>query len=132
MKESYIPPAQPPQTETSFPFTIARGGRFKNDYAMPMYSNREFNAGFVYLNLLMDITDARKHHESSVMVDDKPLPLPVAKKLCEDLKTEFHKAIADEIGAKGRMGHIEVNRRAKNILASLMNTSYVDPDIGRF
>lgn len=114
-----------PFTDTEHEAIVSYGGSFQNDERMPLYSDREFNAAFRYLNLLTDITQARKTGLTTVEVEGRTQRLEIAERRRNELKKEFYDITAEELRSSNpKATPAEIRQRAHDTLASLMDTSY--------
>ncbi len=119
MKKEIVP------TDIGIDGEITYGGSFKGDHEMPLYSTREFDAAFSYLDLLMEIKQARSHNFKHVNVKGEEMPMAKAERNRDHLKREFRNTVAAVAREEDpAVTQADINRRAHDVLASLMDTSY--------
>lgn len=102
------------------------GGSFKDDEKMPLFSNREGELAIHYLDIAIDIAEARKRGMHSIMVDGQDVSLAAAQKE----RDARHRAFMDNVAAETReqdpgASEARIRQRAKDILHAMSDTGYI-------
>jgi len=103
---------------------------FKNDHKKPLFSRAESDAAIALSEILMNIADAENNGIDFVPAGYETLDLTDARIRAEEYREEFMAEVKKETQRQHpdmqepKLAK-EINRRAKDILKSLENTSHL-------
>ena len=103
--------------------------QFKDDFRKPLHSDEEFTAGLSYLELLTNIQEAKKLGTDAVSSGYERVSLEEAIKRQPGYRREFRHVVERETKTRFSKLHgvelvAKIRERQKDILASIMDTSY--------
>ncbi|MBY0406669.1 MAG: hypothetical protein K2Q01_03180 [Rickettsiales bacterium] len=125
-KENPKAPTSPHHSQKYIGGEVTRGGAFKGDSEMPMFSVHEGEAAVAYLDVLMEVVNARKNNFTTVTVNYTEMPLATAQIERDRLLKKFKDTVAEETRRKNPEATLrEIRQRQHDILAAHNDTGYI-------